>query len=71
VVGLLNKVFQYLILKLSHERLVNLEIDEAMTEVSLKTECHLDEILSFGQLLLLNLEYFLQEFIACLILLCL
>jgi hypothetical protein len=48
VVGLLDEVFQYLVLKLSHERLVNLEIDEAMAEVSLKTECHLDEILSFG-----------------------
>jgi len=69
VIGLLDEVFQYLVLELSHERLINLEIDEAMTEVSLKTECHLDEKLSFSQLLLLNLEYFLQEFIACLILL--
>ena len=69
MIGLLDEVFQYLVLELSHERLINLEIDEAMTEVSLKTECHLNEILSFCQLLLLNLEYFLQEFIACLILL--
>ena len=63
LVGLLNEVFEDLVLELSDKGLVDLEVDEAMAEVRLKAIRHLDEVSRLCQLLLLNLQYSLQEFI--------
>ena len=63
LVGLLNEVFEDLVLELRHQGLVNLEVNESVAEVSLETIGHLDEVSGFRELLLLDFEDTLQEVI--------
>ncbi len=54
LIGLLDEVFEDLIFKLGHQRLIDFEVDKTVAEVSLEAICHLDEIRGLSQLLLLN-----------------
>jgi hypothetical protein len=56
LVGLLNEVFEDLVLKLRHQGLVNLEVNESVAEVSLEAIGHLNEVGGFRELLLLDFE---------------
>lgn len=61
LVGLLDKVLKDLVFELRNQRLVNLEVDEAVAEVSFEAVGHLDEVSGFRQLLLLNFEDTLEK----------
>jgi hypothetical protein len=63
LVGLLNEVFEDLVLELRHQGLVNLEVNESVAEVSLEAIGHLNEVSGFRELLLLDFEDSLQEVI--------
>ena len=63
LVGLLNEVFEDLVLELRHQGLVDLEVNESVAEVSLEAIGHLNEVSGFRELLLLDFEDTLQEVI--------
>jgi len=61
LVGLLDEVLEDLVLELRDQGLVDLEVDEAVAEVSLETVGHLDEVSGFCELLLLDFQNSLEE----------
>ena len=67
LVGLLDEVLEDLVFELRDQWLVDLEVDEAVAEVSLEAVGHLDEVSGFLELLLLNFEDTLEEVVVWLL----